>query len=102
MLNNLLQMHLKLLRKEWLKKKAELTGDLIGNETADKIKVSKTSSQNNSETNEEEILRKWFIPSELRHEIIDNLRLKKESYWWSKINIIIQYNNGISKKQWTH
>ena len=82
-------MHLKLLRKEWLKKKAELTSDLIGNETADKIKVSKTSSQNNSETNEEEILRKWFIPSELRHEIIDNLRLKKESYWWSKINIII-------------
>ena len=80
MLNNLLQIHLKLLRKERFKKKAELTGDLIGNETADKIKVSKTSSQNNSETNEEEILRKWFIPSELRHEIIDNLRLKKESY----------------------
>ena len=38
---------------------------------------------------EEEIHRKKIILSELRHKIIDDLRLKKETYWWSKINIII-------------
>ena len=38
-------MHLK------LSQKAQTTGDLVGNKTADKItKVSKTSQQNNSET----------------------------------------------------
>ena len=52
-------------------------------------KVSTTSPKNNSETNEEEILRERLIPSELRHKIIDGLRLKEENYWWSKINIII-------------
>ena len=31
--------------------------------------------KNNSETNEEEILRERFIPSELRHKVINNLRL---------------------------
>ena len=37
------------------------TGDLIDNKVADKItKVSKNSQQDNSETNEEEILRKTF------------------------------------------
>ena len=41
-----------------IKKTAEATGDLIGNKIADKIKrVSKTSPKNNSETEEEEILR---------------------------------------------
>ena len=25
----------------------------------------------------------------LRNEIIDDLRLKEENYWWSKVNIII-------------
>ena len=35
-------------------------------------KVLKTSPKNNSETNEEEI----FMPSELIHKIINNLRLK--------------------------
>ena len=38
---------------------AEATGDLIGNKIADKItKVSKNFPQNNSVTNEEEILRR--------------------------------------------
>ena len=26
---------------------------------------------------------------ELRQKIIDDLRLKEEDYWWSKINVII-------------
>ena len=38
-------------------------------------KFSKTSRKYNSETNEEEILRERFILSELRHKIIDDLRL---------------------------
>ena len=42
---------------------------------------------------------KKIIPPELRHKIIDYLRLKEEIYWWSKINIIIQCNNGISKNK---
>ena len=37
MLNNLLPMHLKLFQREKFKKAAEATGELIGNESADKI-----------------------------------------------------------------
>ena len=60
-----------------IQKLAAATGDLAGNKIADRItKVSKTSSKNNSETNEEEILRQGFIPPELRHKITDELRLK--------------------------
>ena len=55
-------------------------GDLIGNKIADKItRVLKNSPQNNSETNEEEILREKFIFPELRDKIIDDLRLKTQS-----------------------
>ena len=44
-------------------KTAEATGDLIGNKIADKItRVSKTSPQNNSETNEEMFRKKIHIP----------------------------------------
>ena len=40
----------------------EATGDLVGNKIADKItRVSKTSPKNNSETNEQEILRGIYI-----------------------------------------
>ena len=50
MLNNLQEMYLKLLQKS-KSKNSEATGDLIGNEIADRIaKVSKTLPQNNSET----------------------------------------------------
>ena len=72
--------------KRAIQKTAEATGDLTGNKIADKItRVSKTSPMNNSETNEEEMVRVKFIPLELRHKIIDDLRLKRENYWWSKI-----------------
>ena len=66
MLNNLLQIQLKLLQKEKFKK-IERTSDFAGNKIADKItKVSKVLPKNNSETNEKEILRERFIPPELR------------------------------------
>ena len=68
-------MQLKLLQKERFKA-VEATGDLIGNNIADKItRVSKTSTQNNLETNKEEILRERYISPEQRKEIIDDLRL---------------------------
>ena len=42
---------LKTTSKKLIKKKAEVTGDLIGNKIANRIrKVSKTSQQNSSET----------------------------------------------------
>ena len=50
---------------------------MIGNKITIRItKVSKTSTNNNSETNEEEILREEYILSELIHKSIDGLRLK--------------------------
>ena len=70
---------LKIASKIAIQKTAEATGDLIGNKIADKITgVSKNSPQNNSKTNEEEIER--LMLSELRHKLVDDLRLKKENY----------------------
>ena len=67
--------------KREIQKIVESTGDLIGNKIADEItRVSKTSPKNNSETNEKELLRERFIPSELRHKIINDLKLKDENY----------------------
>ena len=64
--------------KRAIQKTAETTGDLIGNNIADKIKnVSKTSPQYNLETNEEMLTEKYIFP-ELRQEIIDYLRLKED------------------------
>ena len=40
---------------------------------------SKTSPKNNSETNEEEILRERYISTGLRQKILDDLRLKEEN-----------------------
>ena len=78
MLNSLLQMHLKLPKKEQFKKTAEATGDLIGIQIADKIRrSSKTSPQCKLEANEE-ILREKYIFPELREKIIDDLRLKED------------------------
>ena len=51
-----------------------------------KLVESKIWPKNNSETNKEEILREKYISQELRQNIIDDLRLKEESY---KINITI-------------
>ena len=60
MLNNLLQM--KTVSKRAIQKTAEATDDLIGNKIADSItKVSKTSPQNNSETNEKHIVKNIYL-----------------------------------------
>ena len=78
MLNNLLQMHLKLLQKESNSKNAEATGDLIGNKTADKItRVAKTSPHNNSETNEEQTIRERYTSSQYRRKM-NHLNLEQE------------------------
>ena len=88
---------LKTASKRAIKKTEESTGYLIGNKIADKIgRVSKTSPQNNSETNEEEILRERYVSPDLRHKIIQHPRLKTEKYWETNINRII-YNNETSK-----
>ena len=51
MLNNLLQMQLKLLQKKTIQETAETTGDFVGNKIANRItKVSRISLQNISET----------------------------------------------------
>ena len=72
---------LKTASKRAIQKTAEATGDFIGNKIADRFtKVSKTSPKDNSETNEKEIPIERFIPPELRHKIIIDLRLKEENY----------------------
>ena len=79
MLNNPLEMHLKLLQKKVTQKSAEAAGDLTGNKISDKIKrVSKTLPQNNSKENIEhdrEIHKERYISPEQRQKIIDDLRL---------------------------
>ena len=53
---------LKTATKRAIQKTAEATGDLIGNKIADKItRISKILPQNNSERDEEEILRERYI-----------------------------------------
>ena len=71
-------------------KTSTASGDLIEDKIANKItRVSKTFPKNDPETCEEKKLRETFIPSELRHETTDDLRLTKENYWLFKTNIII-------------
>ena len=67
--------------KKVIQKKAEATGDLIGNKIANRIsKGSKISQQNNSETvtneHDKEIPKEKYISPEERREITDELRLK--------------------------
>ena len=50
-----------------------------------KLQQSQASSKNNFETNEEEILREEYISPELRQKVIDDLRLKEETFWYIKI-----------------
>ena len=72
---------LKTTSKRAIQKTAEATGNLIGNKSADKItRVLRTSPKNNSERNEEEILRERFLPTELRYKVINDLRLKEGNY----------------------
>ena len=66
--------------KRVIQKTANATGDLIGNEIADKItRVKRPSRKDNLETNEEEIPRERYISPELRQKIIDDLRVKEKN-----------------------
>ena len=47
--------------------------------TRDSVQPRDNSPKNNSETNEEEILREKYISPEQRQQIIDDLRLKEEN-----------------------
>ena len=67
--------------KRVIQKKAEATGDLIGNKIPNKItKVSKNSQQPNSETitneHDKEIPKERCISPKKRQEVTDDLRLK--------------------------
>ena len=80
MLNNLQQMHLKLLQKRVIQKKAEATGYLFDNKIANRItNASKSFQRNNSETltneHDKEIPKERYISSVERLEIIDDLGL---------------------------
>ena len=58
---------LKTASKRAIYKTVEAAGDIIGNKIADRItEVSKTSPQNNSETNEEQILGERYVSPEQR------------------------------------
>ena len=71
-------MHLKQLQKEQFKKQKKQRV-IEFEKNPDKITtVSKTSPKNNIEANEQEILRERYISPELRHKIINDLRLKEE------------------------
>ena len=77
MLNNLPQIHLKLLQKKAIQKTAEATDDLI-NKIANKItKASRNSPQNTLEAvkSEAEIRKERCISPEKREKIIYDLRL---------------------------
>ena len=64
-----------------IQRTAEATGDLIGNKIANKItRASKTSPRNNSERNEEEILKERYISPGLRQKNINDLKLKEENH----------------------
>ena len=72
---------LKTYSKQVIQKTAEATGDLIGNQIAERItKVSKNSQQHNPETvtneHDKEIPKEKYVSPEERQEIIDELRLK--------------------------
>ena len=69
MLNNLLQMHLKLFQKEQFKKQMA-TGLAI--KLLIKIRVSKISPRNNSVTNEEEIEKDIYLQKKDRKLLIIN------------------------------
>ena len=69
--------------KSVIRKTAEATGDLTGNKISDKVTRASITSQkkkNNSETNEEETIRRKYISPELRQKLIDDLRLKEGKF----------------------
>ena len=82
--------------KRAIQKTAEATGDLIGNEIADKIiNVSKkkpTKELPNDETKEEDVeiatSKKRYISPEVRKQIIEELKLVPKKYVQIKMHIL--------------
>ena len=80
MVNNLIQMYIRLLQKA-IQKTAEATGDLIGNKIADKItsaskKSTKELPNHETEVNVERATpKKRYVSPEERQQIIEELRL---------------------------
>ena len=69
--------------KRAIQKPAEATGDLVGNEIADKITgFSKKSNNNNNNNQDVDLLthKKRYISLEERKQIIDKLRLVPKKY----------------------
>ena len=61
--------------KRAVQKAAEAKGDLIGNETADKItSVGKTKSKEKEKEGETHKRQEIYIPSEKRQQLVDDLR----------------------------
>ena len=83
--------------KRAIQKTAEATGDLIGNEAADKItsvpkKKSTKQLRNNDQTEEDAEIathKKRYVSPEERQQVIDELRLVPKNYWWIDVNTIV-------------
>ena len=84
--------------KRAIQKAAEVTGDLIGNEIANKITSASKKSAKDLQNNEAEedvkgtTPKKRYISPEERQQIIDELRLVPKrtkifrNYWWINVN----------------
>ena len=65
--------------KRVVQKTAEATGDLIGNKIVDKI-TSVGKSKNKEKEDETNEVEEIYIPPEIRHKIVDDLRLFEIPY----------------------
>ena len=83
------QIRLKLLQKVQVKKQQKQL--VIWIVTKYLIKLQKSQKRNNG------ISQKQLQMNMIKKYRKNVSRGKTQNYWWSKINIMVQYNNGISK-----
>ena len=62
--------------KQVIQKTAEVTGDLIGNKSANRITKNLKNSETVTNEHDKEIPKERYVPQEERQEIIDKLRSK--------------------------
>ena len=62
--------------KQVIQKTAEVTGDLIGNKSANRITKNLKNSETVTNEHDKEIPKERYVPQEERPEIIDKLRSK--------------------------
>ena len=62
--------------KQVIQKTAEVTGDLIGNKSANRITKKLKNSEIVTNEHDKEIPKERYVPQEERQEIIDKLRSK--------------------------